>query len=96
MEESLLVTLGFAIVLGLIPAAIAKSKGRSFVEWWVFGTLLFIIALPAAIFAKGAKGQNTISPSTQMLFEGNAKRCPNCLTIVDINATKCPKCRKQL
>lgn len=40
-----------AMLIGLIPAAIAHSKGRSFFWWWVFGAALFIVALPAAMLA---------------------------------------------
>jgi hypothetical protein len=43
-----------AAVLGLIPAAIARSKGRDFGTWWIFGALLFIVALPAALLLKPA------------------------------------------
>lgn len=35
--------------LGLITATIAKGKGRSFVAWWLFGALLFVVALPMAL-----------------------------------------------
>jgi hypothetical protein len=41
-----------AVLLGLVPAAIAHGKGRSFVQWWMFGVLLFIVALPMAIMLK--------------------------------------------
>lgn len=96
MTDSLVIAIGMAVILGLIPAMIARSKGLGFVEWWVFGALLFIVALPAAIFAKGAKSRNAANPSDQLLIEGKAKRCPNCLAIVPVDTTKCPKCRKQL
>ncbi|HSW88275.1 MAG TPA: hypothetical protein VLG12_03880 [Candidatus Saccharimonadales bacterium] len=33
------------LLLGLIPAFIAQEKGRSFVKWYIYGALLFIIAL---------------------------------------------------
>lgn len=42
-------------VLGLIPAYIARQKGRSFFDWWIFGAGLFIIALPAALMLKPHK-----------------------------------------
>ena len=42
----------FAVLLGLIPAAIASHKGRSFGVWWAYGTLLFIVALPMALLMK--------------------------------------------
>lgn len=38
-----------ALMLGLIPAAIAARKGASFFGWWVAGVALWIVALPAAI-----------------------------------------------
>lgn len=96
MTDSILLSIGMAFILGLIPAMIARSKGLGFIEWWVFGALLFIVALPAAIFAKGAKSRNAVNPGDQLLVEGKAKRCPHCLAIVAVDAAKCPKCRKQL
>lgn len=45
-----------AIVLGLIPAYIASQKGHDFWPWWIYGALLFIVALPHAILTgSGAK-----------------------------------------
>jgi cytochrome c-type biogenesis protein len=41
-----------AILLGLIPAAIALKKGRNFFDWWLFGASLFPVALPLALFIK--------------------------------------------
>lgn len=38
-----------ALVLGCIPGAIAQSKGRSFVGWWLYGAALFVIALPHSL-----------------------------------------------
>jgi hypothetical protein len=34
-----------AIIIGLIPAAIAKSKGHGFFGWWFFGAALWIVAM---------------------------------------------------
>ncbi len=50
--------LRFALVIMLfavIPAAIARSKGRSFIAWWVLGTLFFIIVMPLSLFLKKKK-----------------------------------------
>jgi cytochrome c-type biogenesis protein len=41
-----------AMSLGLIPAMIAKRKGRRFIDWWIFGSVLFVIALPLALTVK--------------------------------------------
>ena len=39
-------------LLALIPAKIAAGKGRSFAIWYVFGLLLWIVALVAALIIK--------------------------------------------
>jgi cytochrome c-type biogenesis protein len=39
-------------IAGLIPAAIAHRKGRSFVDWWFFGAALIFIALPVSLLLK--------------------------------------------
>lgn len=48
----LLIILGFMIVLGLIPAYIAHTKGRKFFDWWFYGAALIFVALPSAILLK--------------------------------------------
>ena len=41
-------------LLGLIPAFIAKNKGKNFITWWIYGTLLFPIALVHSLVSKNA------------------------------------------
>ena len=41
-----------AILIGLIPAAVAQKKGYNFFLWWAFGASIFIVALPWAIIMK--------------------------------------------
>lgn len=43
-DAVVVILIGFA-GLGLIPAAIAQSKGRSFGLWWLYGIFFWIIAL---------------------------------------------------
>lgn len=38
--------------LGLIVGLIAKKKGRNFVMWWIYGTVVFIIALVHVLIIK--------------------------------------------
>ena len=45
------------VLIGLIPAAIAKSKGRNFFAWWAYGALIFIVALPHALLLKPDRQQ---------------------------------------
>lgn len=52
----------FAALLGCIPGAIAQSKGHSFVAWWFFGWMLFIVALPCSLMLKTRNEQPTATP----------------------------------
>lgn len=78
-----------AIVIGLIPAKIAANKGRSFVAWWIYGALVFIIALPHALFLKPIK---TDAPTQQQ----EKRKCPFCGEMVASNSKFCPFCGKDL
>lgn len=68
-------------LLGLIPAVIAVKKGRSFVVWWLFGSALLIIALPAAYLVESMQGR---------------KKCRGCGEFVHKEAARCPFCGREL
>jgi hypothetical protein len=70
-----------APLIGLIPASIAKSKGRSFLVWWLFGWALWIVALPAAII---------VGPG------GSKRRCPSCDEPISVAAKVCPHCQREV
>jgi cytochrome c-type biogenesis protein len=48
--------------LGLIPAWLASRKGRTFLDWWLFGWSLFPIALVSALLisAKGEQKEDEV------------------------------------
>ena len=48
-------TLFILIILGIIPGMIARSKGRNFFLWFIYGSLIFIIALVHSILIKSNK-----------------------------------------
>lgn len=69
-------------VLGIIPGVIAYRKGRGFLGWWIFGALLFIVALPLAIVR---------SPRTEGA-DAPFQTCPHCAETIKAAATVCKHC----
>ncbi len=81
-----------AVLLGLIPATIAKNKGKSFALWWIYGGALFIVALPHALIMKrdvGALEQKAIE-------EGNLRKCPHCAELIKPDAKVCKHCGREV
>ncbi|MBA7854105.1 zinc ribbon domain-containing protein [Enterobacter sp. RHBSTW-00901] len=74
-------------IIGCIPAAIASSKGRSFFAWWVYGALLFIVALIHSLVIK----RDIRALENSQLNEGMVK-CPFCAEVIKPEAVKCKHC----
>ncbi|HGJ5891366.1 MAG TPA: zinc ribbon domain-containing protein [Arsenophonus apicola] len=81
----------YAIFLGLIPAMIANSKGRSFALWWIYGTLIFIIALVHSILIR--KDNHVIE---KRLASDGLVKCPFCAEMIKHEAIKCKHCASDL
>ena len=77
-----------AIVVGLIPAFIAHRKGRSFFGFWIYGALLFIVALPHAIVMR----PNQAQLEARLLSDGMNQKCPECAEIIKREARVCRHC----
>ena len=81
----------FGVLLGLIPAMIARSKGREFLPWWLYGALLFIVALPHALLMKPKLDAVERQQAAQGL-----KKCPFCAEMIKPDAVVCRYCGRDL
>jgi hypothetical protein len=88
----MLAALGIAIVIGVIPGLIASSKGRSFLGWWIYGALLFIVALPHSILIK----PNVKEVERVALADGQHRKCPHCAELIKSEAKVCRFCGRDV
>ena len=80
-----------AALLGLVPARIVAAKGHSnLVWWWLFGFLLFIVALPLALTAEDRTSEDFL------LREGRRRSCPHCFEAIRLEAQACRHCGRDV
>jgi hypothetical protein len=76
---------GILPFLGVIPAMIAERKGRRGFVWWIYGTTLFVFALPHALIL-----DELIDPDADPEF----RTCPFCTRSIRFEARRCRYCKR--
>jgi len=89
--EGLLAILIIGALVGLIPATIGSRKGGSFVLWWLYGGMFFIVALPHALLMKADRRH----VEWRQLMDG-MRKCPHCAEMVKAEAKICRYCQREL
>jgi hypothetical protein len=79
---------GLLIVMAVIPAYIAKSKGHSFGLFLFYGLMLGPIAIIHALVMKGETGTAQ--------SEQGSKKCPYCAERIQQEAIVCKHCGRDL
>lgn len=82
----------FWIIAGVIVALIARGKGRDGCGWFLYGVLLWPVAIVHALVAR----PNTRMLEARSIASGEMKKCPHCAELIKQEARTCRHCGRDL
>lgn len=80
--------LAFAALMGVLVALIATSKGKNGGAWFLYGFLLWPIALVHILVAEASPKVT----EARALAVGEIRKCPRCAELVKREAVACRFC----
>lgn len=84
--------IGFLLLIALVPAIIASSKGHGFIGWYIYGVLLWIVAVVHALVLQ----PTTVELERRMMVGGDARKCPSCAEFIKKDALVCRYCGRDV
>ena len=79
------------IVIPLAIGLVANSRGRSFIDWFLYALLIWPVALIHLLLI----GRTEKGWERKARVEGRS-RCPHCAEFIQRQARVCPHCRKDV
>jgi hypothetical protein len=80
------------VIAGVVVALIASSKGRNGCGWFIYGFLLWPIALVHVLVAR----PNERQVEARALSSGEMKKCPYCAELIKRDARVCRYCGRDV
>ncbi len=74
-----------AALLGVLVGLMARAKGRDFFLWWLYGTVLFAVALVHVMLIRPRSANERLAATTR-------RSCPRCHEMIRTDAPLCRYC----
>lgn len=92
MDDALAYGLVVCAVMGLVTALVASSKGKHAGLWFIYGFLIWPVALTHAIVSP----PNVKQQETAALARGDTRKCPFCAELIKSEAIVCRYCNRDV
>lgn len=83
--------LGLWVIMAVVVAMIAGSKGRSGFGWFIYGFLIWPVALVHILLSS-----RTVAADRRLAEQQGRQPCPHCAEMIKREAAVCPFCQRDV